>query len=186
MAFGILFSDQSQNGNNNENGNKKDSENSDEKGNERGYQEDINEGDNKNNNENNNESEYIEWFAKHGRVAVTIAILSGTNIDVMLMLKSRLMGLNMFNAPFNDRSLEIIFWGACADIFLSDIPQFVIQILFITASVLLDPIPVFTLAASGISILSSVISKLFFIKFDAVSPYLSRNGSSTSNPNNDG
>ncbi|CAG8736792.1 7641_t:CDS:2, partial [Racocetra persica] len=114
IAFGILFSDQSQNDD-------KVNEKGDVKGNEKSYQNDSKEDD------KNNEYEYVTWFAKHRRVAVTIALLSGINIDVMLMLKSCLAGFNMFNAPFNDRSLKIIFWGACADIFLSDIPQFVIQ-----------------------------------------------------------
>ncbi|CAG8725861.1 2556_t:CDS:10, partial [Cetraspora pellucida] len=106
------------------------------------------------------------WFSKHGRVAVTIALLSGTNIDVLLMLKSCLAGFKMFNAPFNDRSLKIIFWGACADIFLSDIPQFIIQILFITSSVLLDPIPPFTLASSGIFALFKSFTKKKNIKLN--------------------
>ncbi|CAG8596264.1 3678_t:CDS:10 [Cetraspora pellucida] len=179
LAFWVLFSDQSQNKNGdkknnengdnkyNENGDKKYNEKGDKKDNEIGYQKDIKYDD------EDNERKYVRWFARHGRVAVTIALLSGTNIDVLLMLKSCLAGLKTFNAPFNDKSLKIIFWGACADIFLSDIPQFIIQILFITSSVLLDPIPPFTLASSGISILSSVISKIFFIKFKAFSPYLS-------------
>ncbi|CAG8559589.1 14234_t:CDS:2, partial [Cetraspora pellucida] len=131
VAFWVLFSDQTQNENrdkkNNENGDRKYNENGDKKyneksdkiGNEIGYQNDIKEED--------DDKEYVRWISKHGRVAVTIALLSGTNIDVLLMLKSCLAGLKMFNAPFNDRSLKIIFWGACADIFLSDIPQFIIQ-----------------------------------------------------------
>ncbi|CAG8477040.1 11747_t:CDS:10, partial [Cetraspora pellucida] len=107
VAFWILFSDQSQN----ENGDKKNNENGDKKNNENGDKKYSENGDKK----------YNE------KIAVMIALLSGTNIDVLLMLNSCLAGLKMFNAPFNDRSLKIIFWCACADIFLSDIPQFIIQ-----------------------------------------------------------
>ncbi|CAG8564467.1 6782_t:CDS:10, partial [Scutellospora calospora] len=56
---------------------------------------------------------------------------------------------------------------------LSDIPQFIIQILYINNSVEYDILPLFTLIASGLSLSSNIISKLFFIKYSAYSPYLS-------------
>ncbi|CAG8519858.1 7420_t:CDS:2, partial [Scutellospora calospora] len=73
------------------------------------------------------DDEFVYWFSKYGRISTSFALLSGANIDVLLMLKSRLMKLQLFNAPLSDKSLKIIFWGSCADIFLSDIPQFTIQ-----------------------------------------------------------
>ncbi|CAG8720049.1 10382_t:CDS:2, partial [Ambispora leptoticha] len=117
---------------------------------------------------------YVGWFARNGRDAVIVALLSGTNIDALLMLKSCFAGLDIFNAPFNDSSLKRIFWGACAEIIFSEIPQFIIQILYINSSVLLGPIPIFTSASLSLSILTSVISKIYFIRFKEFSPYLSR------------
>ncbi|CAG8468936.1 13183_t:CDS:2 [Dentiscutata erythropus] len=120
------------------------------------------------------ERHFVKWFARNGRVAVSFALLSGANIDTLLILRSRVMGLNMFDAPFTDRSLKTIFWGACIAVFLADIPQFIIQIIYLLSSVLFDVVPIFGVIASGLSIIASVASKFFFIFYGAHSPYLKR------------
>ncbi|CAG8727160.1 8645_t:CDS:2, partial [Cetraspora pellucida] len=117
--------------------------------------------------------DFIKWFSNYGKATTSFALLAGANIDVLLILKSRLGKLNIFNAPFSDKSLKLIFGGSCIDIFLADIPQLIIQIFYIRFSVEPEIIPFFVLIASGLSILSSVVSKLLFIKFKAYSPYLS-------------
>ncbi|KAF0533977.1 hypothetical protein F8M41_010285 [Gigaspora margarita] len=117
---------------------------------------------------------YVDWFVQYGRVAVTFALASGANIDTLLILRANLMNFEMFRAPFSDASLTTIFWGACADALLTEIPQFIIQIIFLNSSVLFDAIPIFALVASGLSVLASITSKIFFIRYEAYSPYLSR------------
>ncbi|CAG8735110.1 42129_t:CDS:2 [Gigaspora margarita] len=117
--------------------------------------------------------EYIDWFVQYGRVAVTFALASGTNIDTLLILRARLMNIEMFKAPFSDRSLTTIFWGACVAVFLTEIPQFILQIIVLNSSVLFDFVPIFAAVASGLSVLASITSKLFFIRHKAYSPYLS-------------
>ncbi|CAG8627461.1 33263_t:CDS:2 [Racocetra persica] len=118
-------------------------------------------------------NKFVEWFAKYGRVATSFALLSGSSIDVLLVLKSYLMKFELFNAPFSDKSLKWIFWGSCADVILADIPQFIIQIFYLLYSVEIEILLIFSLIASGLSVLSNLLSKLFFIKFKAYSPYLS-------------
>ncbi|CAG8673613.1 36806_t:CDS:2 [Gigaspora margarita] len=71
--------------------------------------------------------EYIDWFVQYGRVAVTFALASSANIDTLLILRARLMNIEMFKAPFSDKSLTTIFWGACVAVFLTEIPQFILQ-----------------------------------------------------------
>ncbi|KAF0548457.1 hypothetical protein F8M41_025964 [Gigaspora margarita] len=117
--------------------------------------------------------EYIDWFVQYGRVAVTFALASGTNIDTLLILRARLMNIEMFKAPFSDRSLTAIFWGACVAVFLTEIPQFILQIIVLNSNVLFDVVPIFAAVASGLSVLASITSKLFFIRHKAYSPYLS-------------
>ncbi|KAF0527524.1 hypothetical protein F8M41_013573 [Gigaspora margarita] len=72
--------------------------------------------------------EFAEWFSIYGNVASLVALLSGADIDIILILKSRLMGLECFNAPFSDRVLNIIFWGSCINLILTYIPGFIIQV----------------------------------------------------------
>ncbi|CAG8631460.1 9622_t:CDS:2, partial [Dentiscutata heterogama] len=117
---------------------------------------------------------FVRWFAHNGRVAVSFALLSGANIDTLLILRSRVMNLKMFNAPFSDRSLKTIFWGACIGVFLTDIPQFIIQIIYLLSSVVIDVTSIFAVVASGLSIVASLTSKFFFILYGAQSPYLKR------------
>ncbi|CAG8547566.1 13901_t:CDS:2 [Dentiscutata erythropus] len=116
--------------------------------------------------------EFQKWFANYGRTATSFALLSGANIDVILILKSYLMELELFNSPLSPRALITVFWASCVDIFLQDVPQFIIQIFYILSSVEYDIIPLFALIASGLSVLSNILSKLFFIKFKKYSPYL--------------
>ncbi|KAF0533983.1 hypothetical protein F8M41_010291 [Gigaspora margarita] len=116
--------------------------------------------------------EFVGWFVQYGRVAVTFALVSGANIDTLLILRARLMNIEMFKAPFSDRSLTTIFWGACVAVFLTEIPQFILQIIFLNSSVLFDVVPIFAAVASGLSVLASITSKLFFIRHKAYSPYL--------------
>ncbi|CAG8486411.1 17279_t:CDS:10 [Dentiscutata heterogama] len=115
--------------------------------------------------------EFILWFKYHGRIATTVALLSGSNIDLLLILKSRLMKFKLFDAPLSNRSLSIIFWGGCADVILGDIEQLIIQIFYIYYTIEYDAIALFTIIASGLSTLSNIISKLFFIKYKKLSPY---------------
>ncbi|CAG8460333.1 19691_t:CDS:2 [Gigaspora margarita] len=115
--------------------------------------------------------EFTDWFAHHGRIATTVALISGAYIDMLLILKSHLLKLKVFDAPLSNKSLTIIFWGACTDIFLGDIPQLIIQIIYIYYTIEYDITALFTIIASGLSTLSNVLSKLFFIKFDKLSPY---------------
>ncbi|KAF0548438.1 hypothetical protein F8M41_025946 [Gigaspora margarita] len=118
------------------------------------------------------EKGFHDWFWQYGRIATLFALLSGANIDVLLILKSYLMELELFNAPLSENALKAVFWGSCADTALQDTPQFIIQIFYLLSSVEYEIIPLFALVASGLSVLSNIISKVLFIKFKKYSPYL--------------
>ncbi|KAF0522641.1 hypothetical protein F8M41_015476 [Gigaspora margarita] len=94
------------------------------------------------------DKKFIDWFARYGKVAVSFVLLSGSVSETNLL-------------------------GSCIDILLADIPQFVIQIFYILYSIEIEILLLFSSVASGLSLLSNILSKLFFIKFKAYSPYLS-------------
>ncbi|CAG8503677.1 11050_t:CDS:2 [Scutellospora calospora] len=116
--------------------------------------------------------EFVQWFALHARAAATVALISGANIDMLLLLKSYVMKLDLFRAPLSDKSLKIIYIGSCINIVLLDIPQFIIQIIFLSYSVIWDPILIFSSLASGVSLLANIIGKILFWIFGALSPYI--------------
>ncbi|CAG8528051.1 19707_t:CDS:10 [Gigaspora margarita] len=117
------------------------------------------------------EQSFRYWFGQHTRIAVTSALISGANIDMLFLIKSYLMKWEFFNAPLSRNSLKGIFWGGCINIFISDIPQFIIQVVYLRYSVIFDPIPIITLIASGLSTVSNIITKLF-IRFRVFDEYL--------------
>ncbi|CAG8508834.1 1876_t:CDS:10 [Dentiscutata erythropus] len=104
--------------------------------------------------------DFIIWFLKYRRVATLFILLSIIHIDALVMLKSCLVGLEHFNAPLPDKSSKIIFRGSCFSLLLTELPQFIIQVIYINFAVVYDIIPLLAIIASGLSILSNIVSKL--------------------------
>ncbi|CAG8761994.1 14722_t:CDS:10, partial [Gigaspora margarita] len=71
--------------------------------------------------------DFVRWFLKNKRITTLIVLLSIIHVDILKMLKSRLGGLEHFNAPLPNNSSKIIFWGSYFSLFLTEVPQFVIQ-----------------------------------------------------------
>ncbi|RIB08775.1 hypothetical protein C2G38_322730 [Gigaspora rosea] len=114
--------------------------------------------------------DFVRWFLKNMRITILFGLLSIIHIDTLKMLKLRLGGLELFNAPLPNISLTIIFWGSYFSIFLTEIPQFIIQVYYIFSAVMYDIIPLFAIIASSLAIIINVVKKLFSIKYK---PYLS-------------
>ncbi|RIB17598.1 hypothetical protein C2G38_1415661 [Gigaspora rosea] len=113
--------------------------------------------------------DFIKWFSKYGRVAASFVLLSIIQIDTLKMLKSRIGGLEHFNAPLSDKSLKIIFWGSWFSLFLTEIPQLITQILYVNFSIVEFDLALLSTIVSSLAILSNKVSKLimkrtYFIK----------------------
>ena len=82
----------------------------------------------------NKRPEFFKWLTTNVKVASIFTVLSGADIEALNVLQSNLAGFTFFRAPFSDESKSKIFWGACLNIFIEDIPQVIIQvrIFFIT------------------------------------------------------
>ncbi|CAG8833760.1 29890_t:CDS:1, partial [Racocetra persica] len=48
-------------------------------------------------------------------------------VALLECLYSNFAGIGLFNAPFSDTTKKQIFWGTTINIFIENIPQFVIQ-----------------------------------------------------------
>ncbi|KAG9302986.1 hypothetical protein G9A89_007693 [Geosiphon pyriformis] len=73
-------------------------------------------------------SEYVVWFRQFGKPAALFTILSAADIDALNLLHSKYANLGLFSAPISKRLEDLIFWGSTINIFIEDIPQFVIQV----------------------------------------------------------
>ncbi|KAG9288945.1 hypothetical protein G9A89_019567 [Geosiphon pyriformis] len=74
--------------------------------------------------------EYVLWLQKHAKPAALFTLLSAANIDALNLFYSKYANLELFNASISKRVEYLIFWGSGINIFIEDIPQFIIQVRF--------------------------------------------------------
>ena len=71
---------------------------------------------------------FHQWFTAQRKLAYGFTILSSADITALNTLHSNTAGFSFLRAPFSDNAKSIIFWGACLNIFIEDIPQLIIQV----------------------------------------------------------
>ncbi|RHZ78429.1 hypothetical protein Glove_165g110 [Diversispora epigaea] len=108
---------------------------------------------------------FFNWFSHHGKVASVFIGLSGADIDALSILHSNIAGLEMFQAPFSTKGKFRIFWLSCLTIFVGDIPQFIIQILYSQSVVTYDIIPLLTLFSSCLFCLLNIIGSIYGVLY---------------------
>ncbi|RHZ82447.1 hypothetical protein Glove_109g282 [Diversispora epigaea] len=94
-------------------------------------------------------------------VPIVFTILSSANIETLSILHSNLAGFKFFQAPISTKGINKIFWAACLTIFVEDMPQLVIQVLYYHSVVTYDIIPLLALFSSCLSLLINIIGRLF-------------------------
>jgi hypothetical protein len=69
------------------------------------------------------------WCKKHSFIISMLTILSSADVEALHILSSKIAGLNAFSAPpLSSKISRLVFWAGCINIFLEDIPQFIIQV----------------------------------------------------------
>ncbi|CAG8457896.1 6808_t:CDS:10 [Diversispora eburnea] len=104
---------------------------------------------------------FFDWFSQHGKVASVFTVLAGADIEALSILYSNMAGFEFFRAPFSKIGKERIFWASCLNIFLEDIPQVIIQILYQQSVVTYDIIPILTLVSSCLNLLINIVGRLY-------------------------
>ena len=74
--------------------------------------------------------EFLEWSRDHKKIVEIFTLLAGADIEALTILESnvRVACLNFFDAKLSEVALSRIFWGACFNVLVEDIPQIVIQV----------------------------------------------------------
>ncbi|CAI2167056.1 12384_t:CDS:2 [Funneliformis geosporum] len=102
------------------------------------------------------------WLVSNTKVVPILTILASADIAMLNIINSNLAGLSCFQVPISKDAEIQIFWGRFANIFIEDIPQFVIRVIYLKRnSIVYDPIPIFSLISVGLSILFSLIGRGF-------------------------
>ncbi|RHZ82560.1 hypothetical protein Glove_109g37 [Diversispora epigaea] len=112
------------------------------------------------NNENNSKP-FLDWFTQHEKVASVFTILSSADIETLSILHSNLAGFKFFQAPISTKGKNRIFWASCLTIFVEDVPQLIIQLIYHNSVVTYDIIPLLALISSCLSLLINIIGRLF-------------------------
>ncbi|CAG8445250.1 6034_t:CDS:10 [Ambispora gerdemannii] len=105
--------------------------------------------------------EFSKWFHSNMRITTIFTIISGADADAIRIIGSRFAGLKMFSAPFSIKATGWIFWGSFATLFIEDIPQFTIQILYQKYTIAYDIIPFLTLVISSVILVNNLIFRTF-------------------------
>ncbi|RHZ82557.1 hypothetical protein Glove_109g34 [Diversispora epigaea] len=112
------------------------------------------------NNENKSKP-FLDWFTRHEKLASVFTVLACADIEILSILHSNLAGFKFFQAPFSTKGKNRIFWVSCVTIFVEDIPQLIIQILYQRRVITYDIIPLLALISSCLSLLINIIGRLF-------------------------
>ncbi|CAG8598286.1 4110_t:CDS:10, partial [Paraglomus occultum] len=106
-------------------------------------------------------TKFQEWFSQNVRIASILTLLAGADVEAITFLGSKFAGWQMFSAPLSKTALNYIFWGSTLNLFIEDIPQLVIQILYRHRTVSYDIIPLLSLIMSSIILTSNIIGHLY-------------------------
>ncbi|RHZ82308.1 hypothetical protein Glove_109g323 [Diversispora epigaea] len=109
----------------------------------------------------NKSKTFFDWFTKHEKVASLFTVISSADIEVLSILHSNAAGFKFFQAPISTNGKNRIFWASCLTVFIEDMPQVIIQILYQQSVVTYDIIPLLTLVSSSLSLLINIVGRLF-------------------------
>src|SRR5688572_11639583 len=100
------------------------------------------------------------WFKRCSILSSMITLLSAADLGVFGLLKSKLFGWELFNAPFSERAKTILYYGSFMSI-VKDLIQLSIQIYYYRITVIHDVITVLSLGTSALSIFFKIILKIY-------------------------
>ena len=76
----------------------------------------------------NKRPKFHQWFTAQRKFAYGYTILFCADITALNFLHSNFAGYPLLRVPFSDNAKSKIFWGACLNIFIRDIPQVIVQV----------------------------------------------------------
>ncbi|RIA99455.1 hypothetical protein C1645_811489 [Glomus cerebriforme] len=106
---------------------------------------------------------YLNWFKENSQPAAIITILCGGDITALKLLSSHLAGFELFNAPLSKKAEKYIYYGGILNIFLEDLPQLIIQIIYNNKTITYDIIPLISLTTGSIILSSTILGHFYDI-----------------------
>jgi len=64
----------------------------------------------------------------HTKVVSILAIMASADVAMLNMIWSKIGGFQFLSAPTAGKAEIIVFWGSFINIFIEDVPQFIIRV----------------------------------------------------------
>ncbi len=78
--------------------------------------------------ENFYNNQFHDWFKLNSAIASIFTVLSATNIELLKILSSNFIRLNIFSAIYSTKTQTLLFWLGILNFIIEDVPQFIIQV----------------------------------------------------------
>ncbi|KAK9766356.1 hypothetical protein K7432_004629 [Basidiobolus ranarum] len=104
---------------------------------------------------------FHQWFTNNATIASATTLLAATQIKTLRLLDSRVAGLTTFSAPFSEKANRWMLIFATIGLALEDIPQFIIQVIFVSRYGRFELIPFLALVWASINITFTCLSILY-------------------------
>ncbi|CAG8567599.1 8298_t:CDS:1, partial [Dentiscutata erythropus] len=72
-------------------------------------------------------SNFRNWFVENVKIVSICTLLSCPDIEALNILSSQIANFKIFMAPFSEKAKIRIYYGSIINMFIEDIPQFIIQ-----------------------------------------------------------
>ncbi|CAG8559767.1 4638_t:CDS:10 [Ambispora gerdemannii] len=111
--------------------------------------------------ENSRNDKFNSWFRKYPQVAAASTLIASSDVDILHVLTSQVAGLKIFSATFSEHAETILFITSTFNLFIEDIPQFIIRIYYWQTVVEYDIILLISLCTSALVLVNTVICRLY-------------------------
>ncbi|CAG8668162.1 8532_t:CDS:2, partial [Ambispora leptoticha] len=107
--------------------------------------------------ENSRNDKFNSWFRKYPQVAAIFTLFASGDVVILHVLDSQVAGLQIFSATFSERAEAIIFITSTLNLFIEDLPQFIIRVCYWQNTIEYDIIPLIALWSSAVVLLNTLI-----------------------------
>ncbi|CAG8523492.1 3413_t:CDS:10 [Paraglomus occultum] len=113
--------------------------------------------------ENATNAKFQIWFSNYPKLASIFTVLAAADVEMLSILSSNFAGFPSFTAPFSVKTKTWMFWGGFTNLFIEDVPQFVIQVFYRNSTISYNIIPFLTLISSSVIITINVIERSYHV-----------------------
>ncbi|CAG8617167.1 5530_t:CDS:10 [Ambispora gerdemannii] len=106
---------------------------------------------------------FLKWSNRNIKLIPAFTVLAAADVEALNILGSRLAGLNAFSAPFSEKAMAWIFWASTFNMFIEDLPQLIIQVLYQRNTVTYDIIPLLALVTSSVMLTINILGRIYQI-----------------------